>query len=61
MKYTVYLHIPAAWAGKVHVDADNPTDAGVRALELAGQGNISFEHPEIDYADAEITDVAESE
>jgi hypothetical protein len=61
MKYTVHLNIPTAWIGKVQVHADNPTDAGVKALELAAKGDISFEPPEVDYADAEITDVAESQ
>jgi len=55
MKYTVHLNIPTAWIGKVQVHADNPTDAGVKALELAAKGDISFEPPEV------ITDVAESQ
>ncbi|HWF14207.1 MAG TPA: hypothetical protein VG272_10760 [Candidatus Acidoferrales bacterium] len=61
MKYKVHLNIPTAWLGKVKVEADNPTDAGVRALEMAAKGDISFERPEVDYADAEIADVEESE
>jgi hypothetical protein len=60
MKYKVHLNIPTAWLGKVEVEADNPTDAGVKALELAGKGDISFESPKIEYADAEITDIAEA-
>jgi hypothetical protein len=60
MKYTVHLNIPTAWIGKVQVQADNPTDAGAKALELAAKRDISFEPPEeVDCADAEITDVAE--
>jgi hypothetical protein len=61
MKYRVHLNIPTKWLGKVEVEAPNPTDAGVMALELAAKGDISFEHTAVDYADAEITDVAESE
>jgi hypothetical protein len=61
MKYRVHLNIPTALLGRVEVEAANPTEAGIRALELAAKGDIAFEHPSVEYAKAEISDVAESE